>query len=837
MPAPDSRVALLRLTDIVKTYTGVRALSGVTFEVLEGEVHALLGENGAGKSTLMAVAAGAIAPDSGTVEIGGHRLERAVPSGAQDLGLSVVYQHPSVLDDLTVAENLLFAVVPGSRPAFRDRNSWAREKLRVVGCDADPSARAGELSVAQRQLLEIAKALALDAKVLVLDEPTESLTSAEADRLFAQVDAVRKQGAAVVYISHRLPEVRRIADRITVLRDGATSGTVVAADVRDDEILQMIVGRPMSQTFPPKPERGGKAAAAQLVATGLRGWRLHDVTIEVVPGEIVGLAGVEGNGQREALRALAGLLPHRGDVRIGDVTADTKTPGRSRRSGIFYLPHDRHGEGVFGRLSVRENLTALVLDEMSRAGAIRARREAEVASAQVEAFAIKTASLESPVDTLSGGNQQKVVIARTFLAEPKVLLFDEPTRGVDVGARMEIYRLLRAAAAEGRSVVVASSDAVELEGLCDKVLVFSRGQVVRALTGDEVTEANITGAAITATVQHAGGAERVRRRRRASTIARSDLAPSGVIALIIVALAVATDAGHPLFLGTRDVTSLLFLATILAFAAMGQLVVLLGASLDLSVGPLIGLTVVILSFFATPGAGYGGLAIGVTVAAAVGALVGCTNTFLIRTLRIGPVISTLVTYIAIQGVSLLLRPQPAGSIDAGVTAGIQQAFGPIPVVFAVAVAVAVLAERALRRSSWGRELRAVGSDEVRAFRVGARVFPTLLVAHVVCSLLAVAAGVLLASQVGIGDPTLGTDYTLTTLAAAVLGGASIFGGRGSFVGAFLGALLLQEVINTTTFLGLPQAWQEYLPGLLIVLGAGVYSRVRGASPAGAGAET
>jgi len=832
MPAHDSSRATLRLTDIVKSFPGVKALKDVTFEVREGEVHALLGENGAGKSTLMAVAAGAIPPDSGTVEIGGRRLERALPSAAQALGLSVVYQHPSVLDDLTVAENLLFAVPSERRPGHRGEHAWAREQLDVVGCDADPTARAAELSVAQRQLLEIAKALTLEAKVLVLDEPTESLTAAEAERLFSQVDAVRRRGASVVYISHRLPEVRRIADRITVLRDGTTSGTVVTSEVGEDEILQMIVGRPMNQTFPAKPDRGGTSAASVLVATGLRGPRMHGVTIDVEPGEIVGLAGVEGNGQRETLRALAGLIPHRGSVELAGSPADTRTPGRARRSGIFYLPHDRHGEGIFGTLSVRENITLLVLKELSRAGFLHRRRESQLARAQVEAFGVRTASAESPVRTLSGGNQQKVVISRTLLAEPKVLLFDEPTRGVDVGARMEIYRLLREAADVGRSVIVASSDALELQGLCDKVLVFSRGQVVRILTGEDVTEANITGTAITADVQHSGAVAGTRQARRATALARNDLAPSAVIAAIIAVLAIATDVGHPLFLGTRDVTSLLFLGSILIFAAMGQLFVLLGASLDLSVGPLIGLTVVVLSFFATPGAGYGGLALGVLVAAAVGVAVGAANTFLIRTLRIGPVISTLVTYIALQGVSLLLRPQPAGSLDQNVTAGIQQAFGPIPVVFVVAVVVALLAERLLR-SPRGRELRAVGSDEVRAFRVGARVGPTLLAAHVLCSLFAVAAGVLLASQVGIGDPSLGTDYTLTTLAAAVLGGASIFGGRGSFVGALLGALLLQEVINTTTFLGLPQAWQEYLPGLLIVLGAGIYSRVRSASLEGA----
>ena len=305
MTAPYSPSTTLRLTHITKSFPGVDALRDVTLEVLEGEVHAFLGENGAGKSTLMAVAAGAIEPDSGTVEIIGHRLEQASPASAQSLGLSVVYQHPSVLDDLSVAENLLFSVPPERRPARGQVNEWALAHLRVVGADIEPHARAEELSVAQRQLLKIAKALALDAKVLILDEPTESLTAAESASLFLQIDALRRRGASVVYISHRLPEVRRVADRITVLRDGEIRGTFPAAAISDEEVLALIVGRPVEQSFPEKavPSAGDGTApgpgrgAEVLHVTDLRGPRLAGVSFSLAPGEIVGLAGVEGNGR------------------------------------------------------------------------------------------------------------------------------------------------------------------------------------------------------------------------------------------------------------------------------------------------------------------------------------------------------------------------------------------------------------------------------------------------------------------------------------------------------------------------------------------------------------
>ena len=826
VPSPPT----LRLERIEKSFPGVRALKDVSFEVRAGEVHALLGENGAGKSTLMAVAAGALAPDAGSVEIGGRRLQHAHPATAQSYGLTVVYQHSSVLDDLSVIENLLLALPESRRPPVREAERFARRHLDAIGADIDPRARASELSVAQRQLLEIAKALALEAKVLVLDEPTESLTAKESERLFEQIAKLREMGSSVVYISHRLPEVRRVADRITVLRDGESQGTFDISSVDDAELLRRIVGRPVQQTFPEKASSHTEQVVLDVAS--LAGHRLAGASFSVTGGEILGLAGVEGNGQREALRAVAGLAHHRGQVTVRGESADTRTPRRARRSGILYLPRDRHREGLLGAMSVRENLSLLVLREIARGGFLRQAREASLAREQIRSFAIKTGSAETAVATLSGGNQQKVVIARTLLAEPAVLLADDPTRGVDVGARIEIYRLLRQIADRGGAVVVASADAHELQGLCDRVLVFSRGRVVRELNGPEVSEDAITTAAVTANVRH-DTSERTARPRRLARVSRSDLAPSSVLALLIVALAAVTGIGHPLFLSARSMSGMLFLAAASMLVSFGQLVALVAGSFDLSVGPLMGLTVVVLSFFATSGAGYGGFAIGALVALCVGAGVGLVNAGLIRTLRLGPVISTLVTYTALQGISLLLRPQPAGSLDFSVTSGIEQSFGALPVVFVVVVVLAIAAELWLRRRPGGRSLRAVGSDEVRAFRVGAPVTRTLVLAQVVCSLFAVAAGILLAAQVGIGDPTLGTDYTLTSLAAAVLGGASIFGGRGSFVGALLGALLLQEITTATAFLGLPQAWQQWLPGALILLGAGIYSKMRTARGANA----
>ena len=818
----------LRLLGVRKTFGRLVALDDVSFEVRRGEVHALLGENGAGKSTLMAVAAGAIAPDAGTVEICGHRLERADPRLAQAMGLSVVYQHPSVVDDLTVAENLALSVPKVRRPSYRGLRAWAVECLAVVDAHIDPRRRVGELSVAERQLLEIAKALAAEARVVVLDEPTESLTATESRELFAQIERVRRTGTSVVYISHRLPEVRRVAERITVLRDGQVRATADARELSDEEVLRLIVGRPVQQTFPEKGTdvQAGEEVPTILEVAGLTGHKLSGVSFSARQGEIVGLAGVEGNGQRDAIRALAGLVGHHGTVRVRGREIDTKSPARARRAGIVYVPHDRHREGLFGAMSVKENLSLLVLREVESAGVLRREREEGFAGSQIDTFDIRPPRSDMPAANLSGGNQQKVVMARAIAAEPVVLLADEPSRGVDVGARIEIYNVLRRVADGGAAVVIVSADAMELAGLCDRVLVFSRGQIVESLAGDDLSEERITGAAITAQVERAEPGARREERGKLRRAARSDASPGVILALLVVGLALGTGVGHSLFFGSRNVNDLLFLATILCLGGIGQLTVLLRGSFDLSVGPMMGLTVVIMSFFATSGAGLEGLLVGGCVAAGAGVLVGVTNAFLIRSLGIGPVISTIVTYIGLQGVSLLLRPQSAGPIGTAAISAVQVSAAAIPVVFLVTTGIAIVAEVYIRRTQRGRELRAVGSDEERAFRMGAHVGPSLVLSHVVCSLFAVGAGILLTTQVGIGDPTIGASYTLTTLAAAVLGGASIFGGRGSYVGAFLGGLLIQEAITSTSFLGLPQAWSEWLPGVLILGGAALYSHLR-----------
>jgi ribose transport system ATP-binding protein len=824
---PDARAAL-RLTNVWKSFVGVAALRGVSLEVRAGEVHALLGENGAGKSTLMAIAAGSLRADEGAVEIDGKPLTHAAPSEAQELGLSLVYQHPAVLEDLTVAENIALAVPAERRPGLGRVDAWAAEQLAAIDARLDVRARGSELSAPERQLVEIAKALALDPRVLILDEPTAALNAAEVERLFDRVRAIRERGTAVVYISHRIPEVVAIADRLTVLRTGETRGTFDVASVSEGEIVNLILGRELEAVFPDK--RAARPDAPPLLELeGISGAAFDDVTLSVRAGEIFGFAGAEGNGQREALRALAGLEPSRGEVRCNGRPVRLDDPGRAQAAGCAIVPGDRQREGLLTSLSVAENAAASSLGDYTTGGFVRRGREHGVLAERLKSMAVKTPSLDTDVMTLSGGNQQKVVFARALLSDPTVLLCDEPTQGVDPGARVEIYRLLRSLADDGKAVIVLSSDAVELEGLCDRVAVFSRGHVIATLQGDDVTEEKITGTAISSTkarretaagVVEASGA----RRRR---FLKGDLAPSAIVLFAILLLGAYTASRSSAYLTTINLQSALFLATALIFVSLGQLVVLLTGGIDLSVGPLTALTVVVLSFYISEGKGPGSMILGFVLVVAIGVGVGLVNGLLVRRARISPIIATLATFIALQGVAQLLRPDPGGVIQSAYISTMQKSVGFVPIVFIVAIVVAIGCELALRRTRLGVGLRAVGSDEPSAHRVGVRVTPTVLAGYVICSLLTVIAGLLLAAQVGIGDPTIGGAYTLSSVTAVVLGGASIYGGRGSFLGALLGAVLVTQIINAITFLSLGQAWQYWLPGALVLVAAALFARARG----------
>jgi ribose transport system ATP-binding protein len=489
------RSPVLSLRNISKRFGPVQANDDITIEFRAGEIHALLGENGSGKSTLLSIASGSQTPDSGTVEIGGEELPSANPRTAMLLGLGMAYQHLTSVVGLTAAESLYLATPDAMRPAYSLMYGWASEKLAAYGLDIRGAAKIESLSAAELQLLEIVSALLSEPKVLLLDEPTTALGHADVQRLHDLIRNLAARGMGIVYVSHRLPEVLDVADRVTVLRDGVSQGTYEAAGMSEADVVAMMIGRPLEHAFPAIDDATHDDVVLEIAT--LRGRRFGPVNLQLRRGEIVGLAGAEGNGQVPFLRALAGVEPSHGTVSCAGKRVQLTSPPSAIRAGLILLSADRKQESIFTALSVRANATLQVLRKFSRWGFVSRGREKRPVNRLVDRLRLKAASLEQPTQYLSGGNQQKVALMRPFLRDDlKVILADEPTQGVDVGARLDIYHALRDKAAEGTAVLVKSSDAIELCGICDRVVVMSRGIIVDEIPRDELEERRIIAAII-----------------------------------------------------------------------------------------------------------------------------------------------------------------------------------------------------------------------------------------------------------------------------------------------------------------------------------------------------
>jgi rhamnose transport system ATP-binding protein len=513
---------LLRATDICKSFDGVHALRGASFELRSGEVHALVGENGAGKSTLIRIITGAVVADSGEIELGGKLITHNSPRLARSLGIAAIYQQPALFPELNVAENLALGLEQASlwsRIDWGARRRRATELLAQIGGSIDPDALACDLSMPQQQMLEIARAIGADARVLIMDEPTASLSDEDAQSLFKVVRRLRSRGVGVIYISHRLDELRAIADRVTVLRDGRTIETRTLNEVTREELIRLMVGRELSAIFPKRSAELGETAI-ELRGVGCSSCGVADVNLSVRKGEIVGLAGLVGAGRTELAKTIFGLTPaDQGEIIIGGQHASIKNPGDAIRRGIAYLPEDRRRHGVIEELGISANITLALLGwerrhpcrpllaqsqagkdacapRLSRRWSMDFRQEREVASEYVRRFGIKTPALFSPVSTLSGGNQQKVALSRWLATMPSVLILDEPTQGIDVGAKSEIHELMMEMAEQGAAILMISSELPEILGMSDRIAVMRAGTIRAVLNRDEATQQRVLALAL-----------------------------------------------------------------------------------------------------------------------------------------------------------------------------------------------------------------------------------------------------------------------------------------------------------------------------------------------------
>ena len=524
---------VLKAIGITKTFGGVQALKGVAFELRAGEVHGLIGENGAGKSTLVKIITGAEQPDEGRLEINGQIIVANDPVAARALGVAAIYQQPALFPDLSVAENIAFGLEAPTKPPGRRGQSpfllrrlhkngdsprrfggawrwikWNARRRRAVellgriGARIHPDADVRSLTMPEQQLVEIARALGASARILIMDEPTASLSEREVEHLFGVIRQLRSQGVGIVYVSHRIEELLQIADRVTALRDGTLVGTRAMGEVNRGDLIRMMVGRELSAVFP-KIEVAPGENLLEARHVSCRAGRVRDVSFAVRAGEIFGLAGLVGAGRTELARVLFGLTPaDGGQILLAGRAVTIRSPAQAVELGIAYVPEDRRRHGVILEMAVAANATLAILRRISSFGWLDSGRERSLAESLVDRLGIKTASVESPVGNLSGGNQQKVALARWLAAKPRVLILDEPTQGIDVGAKAEIHRLMGELARQGMAIIMISSEMPEILGISDRIGVMCGGRLLASLNRGDATQEKLLSLAL----GHAEGA-------------------------------------------------------------------------------------------------------------------------------------------------------------------------------------------------------------------------------------------------------------------------------------------------------------------------------------------
>jgi len=480
----------VQMTGISKSFAGVRVLNEVDFDLRRGEIHALVGGNGAGKSTLMKILEGVYTPDAGEIRVDGQPVQIRTPQDARALGIGMIFQEFSLIPTLSVAENVFLTREPRRGRFIDDRASeeQTRALFSEMGEVVDPRARVGDLSTGYWQLTEIAKALAQDARILIMDEPTSTLTETETQSLFRLIAKLQARGISIIYISHRMEEIFRITDRITVLRDGRRVSTESTSQVTMENVIDDIVGKTMESAFAWQERHVTRDGAPLLSARGLTaGARVRDISFDLYPGEILGIAGLMGSGRTELARALFGIDQiDAGEVLIRGERASIHVPDDAIEAGIALVPEDRRSQGLVLDHTVKDNITLPLLPKLRRLGLIDDARGGSIAGSFVRSLQIKTNSIDTPVRLLSGGNQQKIVIGKWLATEPEILIMDEPTAGVDIGAKTEILGVIRGLADQGKGIIVISSEPAELLAVSDRILVLREGRLHRVLDRREI---------------------------------------------------------------------------------------------------------------------------------------------------------------------------------------------------------------------------------------------------------------------------------------------------------------------------------------------------------------
>lgn len=818
---------ILHLKSIRKSFGGVPALKGAYLDVRAGEVLGLVGENGAGKSTLINIATGVLRPDEGTITFNGAPVQVNNPRHAAALGIAVVHQEADLFPQLSIAENMLIGKGLVRRAGLIDWPATYREAEGMVdrmGETYDVRMPAGGLSVARRMMAEIAAAVSEKARVLFLDEPTSSLTLKEIDNLFLRIRALRDEGVAIVYVSHRLEEILELCDRVTVMRDGDTVDTSVASGLTMDRIVSLMVGREVTEMFAKREVPLGEVRLHVSGASSADG-AFRDVTLDVRAGEIVGLYGFVGAGRSELGQAIFGLRPFsKGAVTIDGVPASTGSPRKAVREGIAYLPEDRLVQAVFRGHSLRANASVAVLPRLSVAGWIRLGAERELADSVIRDMRVRAESREQTIGTLSGGNQQKVVFGRWQATEPKVLILDEPTRGVDVGAKAEIHRLICDMAEKGAAILLISSELPEIMAMSDRVVTLSEGRMTGVFDPKLDNEKTVAAAAVPRAPEEQGKSV-----KEPAYIARFlQLREVGLLAFTLLLSGAMVLLKPHEFATVGNFLDVLANAAIPAIMAQGAMLIICAGGIDISVGSMMGLVAAVAGMSAVSGAPP---VVCLALAMAMGCALSMLNGGLALIARIHPIIVTLAGISIYRGVMRIVTggkevtnlPDAYRALADGYVLG-------IPKICYYVIAVTILTHVVLRYTLTGRRVLALGNSDSAARLIGLSKTRLTLFVFGFSGVLVGLVSVLHPAYYTKVQANTGAGLELQAIAAAVIGGTNILGGRGSAIGTLIGAFLVALLRNMLILMEISSYWQNLFVGglilLAVVLDVGV-QRLRG----------
>ena len=833
---------IAELRGVSKSFGGTVAVEDVSCELRSGEVLALLGENGAGKSTCVKLFAGVYRPDRGHILMEGSPLDLHSPLEAHRQGIVVMHQHPGLFDHLSITENIFVSDARKNRWGLLDHSGMRREASRllaVVGLSIDPNESLGRLRTSDRQLVEIAKALAVAARVLIMDEPTAALSQREVDRLFEVVCALRKRQVAMMFVSHRMDEIYRIADRIAVLRDGRLLAVTKADQMPRNRAVQLMVGRSLSNMYPTLDSVLGKTVLTVERLTRLGAFR--EVSFTLRTGEILGFGGLVGSGRTEIARVLFGVdQPTSGTVRITGTPTSFRSPAEAMKAGIAYVSEDRMGQSLIMDFSILTNASLPVIRQATRMGLVQNQRELDLVKPHLDRLRLRFQRYDQPVSTLSGGNQQKVVLAKWLAVTPEVIIFDEPTQGVDVQTKAEVHAVIADLARYGIAIILISSELPELLSMCHRILVLKEGRVTGEFGRNEASQEQIMHAATEANAGQRIFEETPGDETRGLGIPGAMALPGDKrkglsfgfdsfcrkifgrreLGLLIAmsAVVIPVFAINPRMLSGSNLVALSMDAALLSIVAAAQMLVIITRNIDLSVASIIGLSAYISAdaLRAHPSLN---ILIAVVLACAVGLVCGVINGLVVTLGGVPAIVVTLGTLALYRGLDSLVAHGRQISADQVPAAWLDLTTGSlagIPCLAIIAVTVLLILAVVLRYLSVGRDLFAIGSNPEGARLIGIQVQRRVLAAFACAGLLAGFDGALWASRYATIDARVASGFELTVIAAVVVGGVGIRGGSGTVLGIALGGLTLLVIRNGLILVRVDPLWLQGVYGLVIL---------------------